>query len=233
MATLWKTHCSHCKGLHLDSAACPGSLPAAGEERVAWRALADTEDGVVAFGILLDRTPCGWRSRIQTFPKTIWMLPGERETLKFFAVEAEHALGLAMEFLRLHCRQSARALRNVQFLEEFLPERLGNFRISPPRHPHQELRKPGFFDIRFGRHKPSLSGTTRDLSAHGLFVFTANPQDEGQVLRLRLEVGGNQFPLDGRVRWFRPDCLPGMGLQLEAPSMEYRQIVAALPSSLS
>lgn len=232
MATIWKRHCEHCGGLHLESAACPGSLPAAGEERVAWRALADTAEGVEGYGILLDRTPCGWRSRILTFPKTIWLLPGERDTLKFFAVHAEHALGLAMEFLRLHCRRHARALRNVQFVEEVLPERLADFRVSPPRHPGQELRKPAFFDVRFGRVRPNLEGTTRDLSAHGLFVFTAHRPTEGERLRLRLEIDRQRLVLDGRVRWFRSETMPGMGLKLEAPPMEYRQLVAALPSSL-
>jgi hypothetical protein len=227
----FKTNCPYCQGIHLEDEACPGKYDPTGGETIGWRATADTPDGVEAYGIFLDRTPVGWRTRIVTFPKTLWLLPGQAVTLKFFAGRAEHAVGLALEFVRFHFRSKPYPLKNAQFHDSLIADHFTDFRLSPPRHKNQERRKAAFFDIRFGSNRPSISGTTRDLSPHGLFIVTPQKFDYGRSLQLRLGLDKGPLKLEGQVRWVRESILPGIGVQLEAPPMEYRQAVRDLPTS--
>ena len=150
----------------------------------------------VKYEVLGDET-IGWRTRILTFPKTIWLLPGGTGTLKFFAGRAEH---------------------------------FTDFRLSPPRHQNQETRKTAFYDIQFGGNRPSISGTTRDLSTHGLFIVTPRKFEYGKSLHLRLGLDGGPLKLEGEVRWVRDSTLPGIGVKLSTPPTLYRQVVRDLPA---
>jgi len=74
---------------------------------------------------------------------------------------------------------------------------------------------------------------TLNLSADGMFVGVATPEEEGRSILIHLEIDGHTLPLRGLVMWNRlrgePERPVGMGVRLSEPPPLYQSLVALLP----
>ncbi len=94
--------------------------------------------------------------------------------------------------------------------------------------------------LRFGLETPERMAFTEDISEHGLFIITGQPEKPGSLLQLELQLpDGTMVRAQGRVRWAKkvPAQLVrvakkgGMGVRLlsfEAGEEAYRQLIASL-----
>jgi len=60
-------------------------------------------------------------------------------------------------------------------------------------------RKPFFRTIQFGNHKKVFKGTTKNISASGVFIATEEKLEVGQVLKLNLPLKGKTTKIIGQV----------------------------------
>jgi len=105
-------------------------------------------------------------------------------------------------------------------------------------HPRRGLaplsRKRCRLTLRWGHERPSLRGTTGDLSVHGMFVATRYPAEPGSAVRVEVEMAGTIARLNAVVMWTRREAVgtlrKGMGLRLVHPPPAYADFVTALPS---
>lgn len=109
MAHSW---CGVCGTRHTTAAACPGELHATGDERHGWRVAVRAEDAVEAYGVLVAPCDAGWRSRVVTFPNSLWVIPGGAGTIKFLADTPQGSERMAIGFILKRIRE-----RNLQILE--------------------------------------------------------------------------------------------------------------------
>ncbi len=222
--------CPLCGTAHGTGVACPRQLGATGPETIAWRVAVETPRGARGYGVLLAEAGRRWRARIVTFPNTLWMVPGGGETIKFLAKRKDDALRQAIDFARSHCVDRGYLMRDeLQCLDA--PHRRTAARDGsalPPRAPRYQRRLP----VRFGRSRPTLLGTTENLSETGLFVVTSMPLAEGELLGLSLELEHCKVPLRAEVAWSRgtrqPGRATGMGLALVEPPPVYVDYVRCL-----
>jgi len=105
-------------------------------------------------------------------------------------------------------------------------------------HPRRGLaplhRKRCRLTLRWGPDRPSLRGTTGDLSVHGMFVATRHPAEPGRSVQIEIEMAGTRARLDAVVMWTRREpegrLRRGMGLRLVHPPPAYADFVTALPA---
>ncbi|HEY5672131.1 MAG TPA: PilZ domain-containing protein [Malonomonas sp.] len=101
-------------------------------------------------------------------------------------------------------------------------------------------RKKKRLKMRFGVDAPTRVAFTEDLSNHGLFIITGNPENPGTLLKIEIYLPDETIVrAEGRVRWgkkvpaqlMRLASKGGMGVRLSsfaAGEAEYRQLVAEL-----
>lgn len=218
--------CAQCCTDHLRQARCPGDLRATGDEEEGWRVTVHTPRGFQAYGVLL--APAGdlWRARILTYPKVLWLVPGGSGTLKFAAKTAQDAERKARDFIRAHC-----ASRGYLMRDELAPVEKGSG-LARAGLGNQLPRFRRALPVRFGKDRPTIVGTTHDLSECGLFVVTERPYARGTATGLVLQLEHCTVPLRGTVAWARR--VPsggrptGMGLNLVSPPQVYVRYVQAL-----
>jgi len=210
-------------------AACPREKEATGPEVAAWRVGAHTPQGVQGIGVMV--APCGrrWRARIVSFPNVIWMVPGGGESVKFLAARQDDALRNAIDFVRHHCVRRGYTMRDelecVGTDSTSVSLAAGNGSVASPR---VERRLP----VHFGVNRPTMTATTANLSASGLFISTDTPTGDGAFLGLSLELEYCKVPLRAEVAWHRrktsPGTISGMGLLLIQPPGVYVKYIEHL-----
>jgi len=101
-------------------------------------------------------------------------------------------------------------------------------------------RKKKRLKIRFGVEEATRIAFTEDLSNHGLFIMTGQPENPGTLLLIEIYLPDETtVRVQGRVRWgkkvppqlIRVASKGGMGVRLlkfETGEDEYRQLVAEL-----
>jgi hypothetical protein len=204
-------------------------LTATGPERHGWRVNVETEQGIVAFGVLV--APAGdlWRARILTYPNILWIVPGGRAALKFVGDSAQEAEQEAIRYIRDHCRDRRFRIRDAGIvrIEGSAAKEAGDDSSGSPAE-----RVVRFLPIRFGVVSPSETGGTGNLSETGLFIITSTPLDAGSRLEMLLMEADRRYPLTGEVVWRRDSHhagrSPGMGIQLDGPSGDYLGYVRGL-----
>ncbi len=216
--------CNTCSARHDLETICPGTLPATGPERHAWRGIAETSIGSDTYGVLVAPSHDLWRARVLTYPNVLWLVPGGIVPLKFFAAEPSQAERSAVDYIEEHCRKSGYLLRE----DRSWSEQWGEARVIEATAPRKNL----FLPVRFGEEQPVEIADTGNLSETGLFVITETPPAKGCTVRLLLETPATTLELQGHVRWTRdrPDGgqAAGMGVRLQAPPPDYVEYVRSL-----
>jgi hypothetical protein len=222
--------CRVCGTTHGADDTCPGSLLATGVERHGWRVMFHGRHGREVYGVLVAPVGDRWRSRIITYPRTLWTVPGGRVSIKFLGDSPGEAERLAVEFVEAHC--SKLGYRRVDAAPLVESES-----VDPEQADESEqdkaLRRPGSLPVRFGTTGLTEEGVTADLSEEGLFIVTDRVAEVGTMLKFQLEVDAAKIPLKGIVRWKRdrPEAgrPRGMGIRLlRAPAL-YLHYVHRLP----
>jgi len=223
--------CPVCQTQHGSKRRCPGELLATGPERHGWRVRVRTSSRDEVYGVLVAEAGEFWRARILTYPGMLWSVPGGRGTIKFAGDTAAEAESQAIEFIREHCRVRGYAVDEGAPEVESVPVASERRRSGRPR-ATGDPRHLRSLVVRFGVSKPDRVGMTADLSAGGLFVITDRPPDEGQPVKLLLELEGFTVPLAGKVAWMRRRAVQGrpagMGIQLKNPPNLYGRYVRTL-----
>jgi hypothetical protein len=223
--------CRRC-GVRHSKKACLGEILAAEPERHGWRIAVDTPTGRVVHGVLIAPTGDYWRARIMTFPRTLWVVPDGKKTLKFLGSDPGHAERQAIAFIQEHCRNAGHSVVDDPALVAE-PDPVELEQTDEADEAEANRRKLRSVLVRFGPSKPDRRAKTADLSEKGLYVATKEPYARGTHLRLVLEVSGARIPLSGVVQWTRTVAAPGrpegMGIRLLRPPAFYVQYVRRLP----
>lgn len=198
--------CSVCGTNHPRQGRCPGVLETTGPEMRGWRVTAETSDGLVGYGVLVAETGDRWRSRILTFPKTLWTIPGGAASMKFVGRDESEARRKAVDYIRQHCAQ-----RGFVMHDEIVPVEHDPFTSTRPARatlpetgqPNSD-RVPRRLPVRFGRERPTVPAYTANMSPYGLFVATEQPLSEGEIVGLMLELEHMKVPLRASVIWNEP-----------------------------
>jgi len=223
--------CRVCGTRHASGSACPGPLPATGDERAGWRVTVETFDGVDAIGVLVAPSGELWRARILTYPNVLWTIPGGGGAMKFVAASPREAEALAIAFLERHCLERGWKRRDAVKPVDLgsLPPDAGSTHPSAPSPARRRLRS---FPVRFGSARPSTDAVTGNLSETGLFISTHEPLAPGTQIRMRLDLESAQVALRGLVVWNRERFVlgrpAGMGIRLLDPPAVYVGYVQGL-----
>lgn len=222
--------CAVCCTLHGPQAECPGPLDASGEERQSRRIKAFT-DRIETFGVLVAPSGDLWRARIMTFPRTLWCVPGRRDTVKFAGTTPEEAEHKAIAFVLEHCESRGhRVLDRDAHPDDLLETEPAGSAAQPllerdPRFPHA-------VPARFGAESPDRPARTINLSRGGLYLATGSPLSQGREVRIVLGVSPYHIPLRGTVCWVHTHDTPtkpaGMGIQLHEPPPMYVRYVRSI-----
>ena len=204
-----------------------------GPESNTWRIAVETPRGVEGYGVLVAVAGERWRSRIVTFPKILWMIPGGGETIKFLARTRDEVERKAIDFIRRHCVAKGYLMRDeVQYVRTPRPTAAINAGGRPVSSAGVAPRFRRYLPVRFGRTRPILLGQTDNISESGLFVSTEYSLVEGELVGLMLDLDYCKVPLRGSVAWHRsapePGRPQGMGLHLLRPPPIYVSYVRAL-----
>jgi Tfp pilus assembly protein PilZ len=76
------------------------------------------------------------------------------------------------------------------------------------RHP----RKPFFRTVQFGNHTGFFKGSTKNISASGVFIATEEKLKVGQVIKLDLPMKGKAAKIIGQIAWLNEE---GFGLKFK------------------
>jgi len=76
------------------------------------------------------------------------------------------------------------------------------------RHP----RKPFFRTVKFGNHTGFFKGSTKNISASGVFIATEEKLKVGQIIKLDLPVKGKTAKIIGQIAWSNEE---GFGLKFK------------------
>ena len=232
--------CPTCGTQHASENDCPPRLVPDGPEDEVWRVSVETPRGVQGHGVLVAAVGRAWRARIMTFPNVMWTVPGGGSSIKFFGHSPEDAERQAVAFVRLHCGRLGHVLRDelepvATSVSAPRPVRLHLPRAAPSADEGAVVVPPRFdreLPVHYGVNRPSVEGTTANLSERGLFVTTRRPLPQGALAGLLLEMEHCKVPLRGAVVWNRviPDLgrEAGMGLELLRPPTIYVRYVRAL-----
>lgn len=231
--------CIVCCTDHPPQARCPGELAATGPEESGWKVSVETPKGIEGYGVLVAQAGRYWRARILTFPRILWTVPGGDGAVKFIGRTAQQAEQRAVAFIRAHCIHRGYLMRDElepALVEIFRPVAHPGFPVAASGADYDQIqRSPRFMrnlPIRFGENRPTVIGTTGNLSAEGLSVVTDTPFDEGSLIGLMLEMEHCKVPLRGSVVWLRRIPIPGrpqgMGLELTGPPSIYVKYIQAL-----
>jgi hypothetical protein len=222
--------CRLCGSSHPRDARCPGIEVPTGPEFAAWRVSVETPRGIQGYAVLLAPAGNQWRARILTFPNVMWTIPGGGCSMKFVGRTADEAEAPAVAFIRRHCAERSYLMRDEL---EPLPD--GVLARGPAHGVDAIVLDPRFeraLPVRFGLNRPSVVGSTGNMSRAGLFVATQRPLVEGAFAGMLLELEHCKVPLRGSVIWQRllrqPGRDPGMGLELLDPPRIYLRYVDAL-----
>jgi uncharacterized protein (TIGR02266 family) len=204
-----------------------------------WRVTVETKTGLAGYGVLIAPSGDRWRSRIVTFPRSLWSVPGGGGTMKFLGRTKAEARRKAVDYVRRHCAE-----RGFLMYDEIEPVNPEPFVVAPaapkvvvadepvkptgPTSDRVRCRLP----VRFGRSRPNVNAVTANLSPSGLFVATDYPLAEGQRIDIVLELEHMRVPLRAEVIWMRDDSSQGrpsgMGLRLCSPPAMYISYVSDL-----
>jgi hypothetical protein len=221
--------CRVCCTAHGRDQSCPGELRATGPERYGWRVQVETPFGFETYGTLVAPVADAWRARILTYPNVLWIIP-RGGSLKFVRPDPGEVEQQAIDFVKLHCQ-----LRGYRISSELPPidgkpfdlEQTADAADSPDVQALQ--RQPHAFAVRFGAGRPTIDGTTGDLSESGVFIHTTSPLAPGTEVQIHLDAGGFGIPLRGIVQWTRGTGElgrpPGMGVKLVQPHARYLHLV--------
>ena len=226
-----KSWCNQC-GVKHASGDCPGEVLAREPERHGWKVVVETPTGKKVHGVLLAPAGDGWRARIMTYPRTLWVVPGGIRTMKFLAPDPNQAERQAIDFVTEHCAE-----RNHESVDDPAlkadPEPIELEQTDMVDEIEATRRKSRSVLVRFGPEKPDRKSNTADLSAKGMFIATSEPYARGTNLRILLELAGARIPLRGVVQWTRASPVPGrpggMGIELIRPPTFYTQYLRSLP----
>ncbi|HEX4822906.1 MAG TPA: PilZ domain-containing protein [Candidatus Polarisedimenticolaceae bacterium] len=223
--------CGTCGTAHDGPRACPGSLPATGAERPAWRVQVETPRGHEAIGVLVAPSHDVWRARIVTFPNVLWTIPGGHGTIKFVGDTQEEAAAQAIAFIESHVQ--AKRLVRRDGLAPVGPEPMHTPLPTSPTAFSTARRKLTCLPVRWGHERARVRGVTVNVSLEGMFIGAIGPEDDGQSLLINLDLDGHTIPLRGLVMWSRERSEPGrpmgMGVRLSEPPVVYQSYVTALP----
>lgn len=217
-AAIW---CNVCCTSHPHEAECPGSLEPIGPERRGWKTYVRTGTDTEIFGVLL--APCKgvWRSRIMTYPRSLWSMPGQRTTMKFTGRTPEEAERRAEAYIRKVC-----AARGYRLDDEVIESPDGGVVLVTRR----KLQR---IPVRFGSSSvSSLVGLTHNVSIGGMFIATDLPLDGGEPLSIEMALRGRRCQMGGLVVWTRVarglDQPRGMGVRLVDPPSVYPDFISTL-----
>lgn len=108
-------------------------------------------------------------------------------------------------------------------------------RPANPRDQRRQSRTRVHLPARYASPNLSLEGHVTDVSPDGLFFCSDYLDDQGEPVRVWVEVPSRAEPLElrGEVRWVNdtPDA-GGMGLRLIDVSLEDRRILSSLMAGL-
>jgi len=120
----------------------------------------------------------------------------------------------------------------IKILEDFL---LHQCQDMKPRGIRAGLRRNLFFNahVQFDGQEKSFKANTRDISAHGCFIISAQEQQCGHPVWLTLTDLHDKTPIAGEIRWNKPwgsdfRSLPGVGIAFKDISPAQTQALAAL-----
>src|SRR5262245_47528582 len=213
VAAISHRFCGVCGMEHSGPATCPGELRATGSEQPGWRIRVESPLGTEDIGVLLAPSYDLWRARILTYPNRLWTAPGGRGALKFVGETREAAEAQAVAFIQRHLQSRRSSVRT------------GNPSADAPGPPSARSHSPGaarrknrVLPVRFGVSGALTRGMTVNLSAEGMFIGVAHPEEDGQSLLLHLDLDGQTIPMRGLVMWNRPHAAAlrpaGMGIRL-------------------
>lgn len=226
--------CAKCGVLHLEDGACVDACQPTGPERAAWQSTFVGTDGEMGVRILLAPIAEGWRARVVTAPRSLWVVPRSSTAMKFLGETEEDARSAALVFVHetltaggFHDRGAARPKAPAGV---WIERRGGD---EDPDDPDAALRKLYRLSARWGPTLPDHPGWTANLSKSGVFLVTDEPPTPGTNIRIKLEIGACSMPLEGRVVWRRPlaenlERPQGMGIHLTRPPSLYRDFVGRL-----
>jgi len=227
--------CPVCSSDHPPGARCPGDPQPVKPEVDAWRVAVETSEGVRGYGVLLADVGERWRARIITFPRTLWSVPGGRQTMKFFGRTPAAAQDRATAYIRQHCVTRGELMRDELELASVVGDstvRLARPRIVRAEQVQREGRYARILPVLYGENVPNFRARTGNMSRSGIFVATSRPCEYGDLVGLMLELEHGKVPLRGSVIWQRPTTElghpPGMGLSLLNPPRMYASYVDAL-----
>ena len=213
--------CTVCCTSHGAGDECPGILNPIGPERKGWKTHVRTGTHIEIFGVLL--APCEgvWRSRIMTYPRSLWSIPGDRTTMKFTGRTPEEAEQRAAAYIRKVC-----SARGYRLDDEVIPSPDGGAILVT-------RRKPRRIPVRYGPSSiSSYVGLTHNVSVGGMFIGTDLPLEGGEPLAIEIGVSGKPCQMNGVVVWHRvaygPETPRGMGVRLIDPPSNYNTFVKSL-----
>jgi hypothetical protein len=224
--------CLVCGGSHTKALDCPGDLAATGPERHGWRVAVETPFGIEAYGVLIAPSSDRWRARVVTYPNVLWTAPGGAVALKFVGNTPQEAESQAVAFVEGHIKSRGYLRRDA--LDVPTVSRFGaEARPGAPVVAGPALRKLRAIPVRFGVGPTLFAAMTGNLSVSGLFVTTLAPFDPGTAVRVQIDLETGPTGLKGEVMWNRRRIVlgrpVGMGVQLIAPPVPYREFVVELP----
>lgn len=226
--------CPVCSSHHPGEAPCDGDLRATGPDCHGWRVTVETPRGTETYGVLIAASWDVWRARIVTYPSTLWVTAGGRETIKLIGRTPQEAEARAVEFIRAHCHE-----RGYRILDEMIevqsenidPESAPIGSIQPNGSP--ALRKIHPLPVAYGVERPTARGSTGNVSETGMFIIADPPAAQGQWLNILLDFEDASVDLRGCVKWMRQQLVvgrwSGMGVQLQDPPPAYLDYVRSLP----
>ena len=222
--------CATCGTAHDGPRTCPGTLPATGAERPAWRVTVETPVGHEAIGVLLAPSHDVWRARIITYPNVLWTLPGGRGTIKFVGDTREEAEAQAIAFVEAHLNRKRLVRR-----DGLAPVRAEAPAVAAPPAPaafSAAQRRLVIIPLRWGHDRARIRGVTVNVSSEGMFIGAIAPETDGQSLAINLDLDGHTVSLRGLVMWNRSLSAPGrpkgMGVRLSEPPNVYQSYVSGL-----
>ena len=226
--------CAVCGLLH-SRVRCLGEVLATEPERHTWRAAFVTPSGKRELvGVLL--APCGrgWRARVLTLPKRLWIVPGTTCTIKFVGETPRDAEGEAREFIEARCAQ--RGYRAAEETGLTAPvESFPSERTEYSEGLEASRRRVCELPVRFVLdNRPAIEGMVVEASERGLFVASDVTASIGDSIRIQAELDGLSVVMNGEVRTTRseaqatPGRPPGLGVALTDPPARYVSYVRRL-----
>ena len=102
----------------------------------------------------------------------------------------------------------------IQFVSDSSKQDLDSHNVKKVKDSRKHPRQPFFRTVQFGNPKAISEGTTKNISASGVFIATEEKLEVGQILKLHLPTKkGKREEVNGQIIWVNEE---GFGLKFKA-----------------